>query len=269
MTLPAPLNLHAADGARAEIHAQGAHLSRWWNAAGDDLLFLSARSGFAPGVAIRGGVPVIFPQFAGEGPLPKHGFARTQPWTLVDQRADRARLALQDNAATRAIWPHAFGCELSIEIGGSQLRVSLSVTNSGDAAMLFTTALHTYLRVAAITDVRVLGLEGLRYRDTANGNAEAIERAEQLAIVGEVDRIYFDSPARLELVEPTRRLQIEQQGFSDTVVWNPGAEKGAALADMEDGGYQRMLCIEAAVIGKPVHLAPGETWSGSQTLRSS
>jgi glucose-6-phosphate 1-epimerase len=269
MTLPAPLTLHAADGARATIHAQGAHLSSWSDAAGTEQLFLSTRSGFAPGVAIRGGVPVIFPQFAAEGPLPKHGFARTQPWTLVEQRADRARWALQDSAATRAIWPHPFRCELGVEIGGAQLRVSLNVTNSGDAPMIFTAALHSYLRVAAIEEVRVLGLKGLRYRDSANGNAEHIERADQLAIVGEVDRIYFDAPAQLELIEPARRLHIEQQGFSDSVVWNPGAEKGATLADMEEHGYQRMLCIEAAVIGRPVHLAAGESWAGSQTLRSS
>jgi glucose-6-phosphate 1-epimerase len=268
MTLPPPVKLQAADGARAEIHAQGAHLSSWCDASGTEHLFLSERSGYAPGVAIRGGVPVIFPQFAGEGPLPKHGFARGQLWTLVDQQTNSARWTLESSEATLAIWPHAFRCELEVVIGGSQLQVTLSVINSGDAPMQFTAALHTYLRVAAIDDVRVLGLKGLRYRDSTKGTAEYIERSEQLAIVGEVDRIYFDAPQQLELIQPTTRLQIEQSGFTDTVVWNPGTEKGAALADMEDGGYLRMLCIEAAVIGKPVHLAGGERWSGSQTLRA-
>jgi glucose-6-phosphate 1-epimerase len=35
---------------------------------------------------------------------------------------------------------------------------------------------------------------------------------------------------------------------------------------MPDDGYRRMLCIEAAVIDKPVTLAPGEAWSGRQLL---
>ncbi|MDB5970996.1 MAG: D-hexose-6-phosphate mutarotase [Hydrocarboniphaga sp.] len=268
MNLSPSLHLQSTDGASAEIHAQGAHLSSWRSASGVEQLFLSTRSAFAPGVAIRGGIPVIFPQFAGEGPLPKHGFARSRLWTLLEQQADRARWSLESSAASLAIWPQAFRCELAIEIGGSQLQVELSVLNTGETPMQFTAALHTYLRVAAIDEVRVLGLQGLRYRDSAQGSAEFVELGEQLAIVGEVDRIYFDAPPQLELIQPSSRLLIGQRGFTDTVVWNPGAEKGAALADLEVDGYRRMLCIEAATVGRPVHLAPGERWAGSQTLRA-
>lgn len=266
MTLPAPLKLQSADGASAEIHANGAHLTSWRCSAGVERLFLSARSGFAPGASIRGGVPVIFPQFANEGPLPKHGFARNRQWTLVEQQADRARWALESDAATRAIWPHAFRCELSVAIGGPRLHVELALINTGAQSLRCTAALHSYLRVDSIADVRVLGLQGLRYRDSAQGGTHRIERDEALAIAGEVDRIYFDTPLRLDLVEPGRRLQVEQRGFADSVVWNPGPEKGAALADLETDGYQRMLCIEAAAIGRPLLLAPGERWAGSQTL---
>ena len=266
MSAPTPLTLQADDGARAEIHTQGAHLTAWRSAGGAEALFLSTRSGYAPGVAIRGGVPVIFPQFATEGPLPKHGFARTQDWTLIDSQAASARWRLESSAATLAIWPRAFRCELAVAIGGARLQIELDVTNTGHAPMSFTAALHTYLRVADIAEVRLLGLQGLRYRDSTQGTAEFIERAGPLAIEAEVDRIYFDAPSQLQMIEPSSRLLIEQQGFTDTVVWNPGPEKGAALADLEDGGYRRMLCVEAAVIGKPIHLAPGEAWRGSQTL---
>ena len=51
------------------------------------------------------------------------------------------------------------------------------------------------------------------------------------------------------------------------MIWNPGAEKAAALNDLEPGGWQRMLCVEAAVVGRPVHLAPGERWQGRQQLK--
>jgi glucose-6-phosphate 1-epimerase len=55
-------------------------------------------------------------------------------------------------------------------------------------------------------------------------------------------------------------------GFADAVLWNPGAERASTLGDLEAGGWLRMLCVEAAVIGKPVTLAPGERWTGQQRL---
>jgi len=42
-------------------------------------LFCSPLSVYASGKAIRGGIPIVFPQFGG-GPLPQHGFARNRKW---------------------------------------------------------------------------------------------------------------------------------------------------------------------------------------------
>jgi glucose-6-phosphate 1-epimerase len=89
--------LTAADGARAEVYLHGAHVTSWLPAgASEDRLFLSRRSRFAAGAAIRGGIPVCFPQFATQGPLPSHGFARVTAWDLV--RAD-----VLDDGSARAV----------------------------------------------------------------------------------------------------------------------------------------------------------------------
>ena len=70
---------------RPTVYLHGAHVTSWKPARDhDERLFLSERSEFRAGTAIRGGIPVIFPQFAAEGPLPRHGFARTSEWTLDD-----------------------------------------------------------------------------------------------------------------------------------------------------------------------------------------
>lgn len=265
------LNFVTAEGARMTIHRHGAHVTSWTPADGRERLFLSGLSDYRPSAAIRGGIPVIFPQFAAEGPLPKHGFARTASWSLIDAAATGdgafvSRFGLVDNPATRAIWPQAFAAELRVLFSATRLSVSLSVLNSGDTACRFTAALHSYLAVEAIEAVRLHGLNGLRYRDTALGGVAAVETAEALAIVGEVDRNYFDAPQALLLREPHGELRIEQSGFCDTVVWNPGPAKAAQLADLDPGGYQRFLCVEAAVIGRPVQLQPGERWVGTQTL---
>jgi len=266
-TLPPPLRATGADGATIEAHAQGAHLVSW-SPAGEtgNRLFLSAASGYRRGVAIRGGVPVIFPQFAAEGPLPKHGFARTMPWELQSVQGATLRFALTDTAATRAIWPQAFHAGLEVSAAGRALRVTLSLHNPGEAALECTLALHTYLAVEDIGAARLSGLQGLRYRDSARGDASARQAEALLGFDGEIDRIYFDAPAQLLLQEPQRATTIRQQGFRDTVVWNPGPTKAAALADLEPGGERRMLCIEAATIGEPLRLAPGADWSGTQWL---
>ncbi|WP_457825643.1 aldose epimerase family protein, partial [Staphylococcus aureus] len=65
----------------------------------------------------------------------------------------------------------------------------------------------------------------------------------------------------------TRTLQVSQTGFEDVVVWNPGPEGAAALPDLPDADHRVMLCVEAAQASRPVTVAPGATWEGSQTLR--
>lgn len=264
------VRLEAPDGACAEVYAHGAHVTSWRPAGGDERLFLSATSEFRDGVAIRGGVPVIFPQFAGRGPLPKHGFARTTPWTVAGVRHDAgeatATLHLRDNDATRAVWPHAFAAELTVTVGGPSLRIALTVTNAGDAALAFTAALHTYLRVLDVQAATLAGLAGTRYEDTAAGGGTRVEADDVLQVAGEVDRVYLDAPRELVVREPGRTTIVAASGFPDVVVWNPGAVRAAALSDLEPDGWRRMLCVEAAAVGAPVRLAPGARWTGSQTL---
>jgi glucose-6-phosphate 1-epimerase len=260
-----PIEISSGD-ARAEAYVHGAHVVSWRPTPADERLFLSARSRIEPGAAIRGGIPVIFPQFSTLGPLPKHGFARTSEWTLVDSGAGFATFRLGASAATLALWPHEFIAEVAVRVGGASLEVQLAVDNSGDAPFEFTAALHSYVRVADVQQVRVRGLEGLRYRDSTAGGIQRVQREADLAIAGEVDRIYLDVVNPVEVREPGRVTRAHMTGFRDVVVWNPGPAADATMRDMEPRGYQRMLCVEAAIAGAPVRLAPGERWTGTQAL---
>jgi len=259
--------LHSPDGAQAQIALNGAHVISWIPAGRTEQLFLSKASQLESGSAIRGGVPVIFPQFAGLGNLPKHGFARTQLWRLREsQQADRAVFELRDNEATRQIWPHSFLAELSAIISGATLEIELMVQNTGSASFSFTAALHTYLRVDDIADTRILGLQGVNYSDKVNGVDDCVEANAECAIVGQVDRIYFNAPESLTVQQKNHSTLIQHHGFSDTVVWNPGSEVSAAMADMEQLGYQRMLCVEGAAIGNAITLQADEKWKATQRL---
>jgi glucose-6-phosphate 1-epimerase len=268
------LELIAPDGARGTVLLHGAHVLSWMPAGAGEQLYLSPKTAYASGQAIRGGVPVVFPQFAERGPLQKHGFARTKPWQLVSaEQGDDDALAvlrLADDAATRMFWPHAFELELSVRVAGRSLDIELACENKGSDAFDFSAALHSYFALGDLDAASVQGLSGLHYWDSVEG-VEKEQRVDLLLPGGDLDRIYYQIKQDLALQEQqadgsTRRLQIRQQGFEDAVVWNPGADKCAKLADMPADGYKKMLCIEAANIARPVSLQPGESWVGMQSL---
>ena len=263
--------LRATDGAAADIYLHGAHVTSWRPAPdGDERLFLSSRSEFRAGAAIRGGIPVIFPQFAAEGPLPRHGFARTVEWALDGiEHTDRdaiATFSFGPTAATRAIWPAEFLATLAVRVGGPQLAVTLGVENVGASSFSFTCALHTYLRVRDAAQAEVVGLQGARFRDATDKTKLRIDDEPVLRVTGELDRVYVGAPPALVLREPKHVLGIETRDFPDVVVWNPGRRRAAALSDMEPNGERSMLCVEAAVVQTPITLASGGHWRGSQLL---
>ncbi|MFZ3287173.1 MAG: D-hexose-6-phosphate mutarotase, partial [Telluria sp.] len=80
--LPA-VQLSAPDGAQATITLYGAHLVSWKSADGRERLFCSTGCALDGSGPIRGGVPVIFPQFAARGTGMRHGFARVSGWRLA------------------------------------------------------------------------------------------------------------------------------------------------------------------------------------------
>ena len=267
------VELRTTDGARATVLLHGGHLLSWVPAGADEQLFVSEKSAFAPERPVRGGVPVVFPQFAARGPLTQHGFARVKPWQLVmaEQGHDDATavMRLTDDANTRLLWPHAFALELKVHICGKALTLTLSCLNRGAAPFDFACALHTYLRLDDLRHCSVQGLNGLRYWDSV----ELLEKADSDDVLmpeGNIDRIYRGLGQALLFCErqgpSDRKLEIRQHGFKDAVIWNPGAQKCAAMADMQAGEQEHMLCIEAANIFQRIQLEAGASWSGSQTL---
>jgi glucose-6-phosphate 1-epimerase len=260
------IELHHDSGASATIHLNGAHVTSWQMPDGQEQLFTSTASAFGPGHAIRGGVPIIFPQFSDYGPIKRHGFARNLRWSLTEREGARAVLALIYSEESVKLWPHQFRCDFEVRLNADTLMLRLTVHNHDACGFEFSAALHTYLRVEDIATTEIHGLSGLRYTDNNDRCTLHTDHAPQVAFTGEIDRLYFSAPLSMQITDGTRTLRAGAHGFSDAVVWNPGAEKSSALADMESDGYCRFVCVEAAVIEQPVHLEPGESWSGTQTL---
>lgn len=258
------------------VALQGAHVLSWISQ-GRERLFLSPNNLWDGKSAIRGGVPVCFPQFNQRGTLPKHGFARNMAWAAGEAVAsgDAAHIdfTLSSNPDTLAIWQQAFVAVLRVAMTPSQLTLTLTVNNTElHNDLHFSGALHTYL---AVDDIDLTELRGLGGRPEWDAVADVHGLADEaLYFDGEFDRVYSwgESAAAnpLHLQDGTSTLQIEQSpSWANSVVWNPGETKCAALADMPAQGFARMLCVEAAQVFDPLTIPAGGQWVGWQRLTTS
>jgi glucose-6-phosphate 1-epimerase len=261
------LALTLPTGERAVVALHGAHVLSWTTADGVEHLYLSPEAVFDGQAALRGGVPICWPQFNQRGALPKHGFARNLPWrAATDSTEGQLALELQDNAVTRALWPHAFRLRLAVTLRPQSLRITLTVLNTDGAPWSFAAALHSYLAVDEIAAVRLEGLRGARRWDAVR-DERYVEMTDALRFDGEFDSVYAAPAAPLKLVQVGGTLEIEHSAScTETVVWNPGAALASKLADLPDDGYRHMLCVEAARIDEKILLAPGAEWQGWQQL---
>ena len=257
-------------GAQAEVYLHGAHITSWKNAAGEDLFFLSRESWFGADKPIRGGIPVIFPQFGGQGPLPGHGIARNREWRLASTGVSESgtvlvELVLAESAETLEIWPHRFELSLTVLLDQKSLTVEPRVANTDDDAYNFQFALHTYFAVGDISRVSVQGLEGVSYIDSLRDRAVEVENRPEIRFAEETDRIYTATPDTLRIIDESvgRTFVIEKTNMPDVVVWNPWIDKSKRMPDYGDDEYLRMVCVETGTIETRPSLRAGECWRGS------
>ncbi len=250
------------DNASLEFLSYGAHVLSW-QCQGREQLFVSRNAEFKEGTAIRGGIPLIFPQFSTRGPLSRHGFARTQTWQLLNKAAQSAHLQLTDNAHTRSLWPHAFVADFFIELQSQQLSLRLQVRNCSDDVIDFTSALHSYFAVANIAQTQINGLQMCSYEDALT-KKRRMSNDDVLRFASETDRIYQCN--QTTILNGQHSLQLSSDGFDDTVIWNPHASGAAAIKDLADGEWQQFVCVEAANVMTKIVLPPDAEWSATHTI---
>ncbi len=241
---------------RALVSLYGAHVLSFIPAGEEEVLFLSGRSHYAYGKAIRGGIPVCWPWFSAhpEDPsLPSHGFARILSWVPAEDcefirlgGEEITRLVLE---LPRAAYPEkpplpAVRARIIVE-AGRKLRVSLALKNLSDEEFHYSGALHSYFRVGEIGEVTVTGLEGAPCFDSLTGREEPWHGP--VSFTGEFDRVFY-SDAACVIHDPSlgREITVEKSGSGSTVVWNPWTAKSARMSDFGDDEFHRMLCVETA-----------------------
>ncbi len=255
----------------SELYFQGAHLTRWQPTGHEPVLFLSERSAFLPGKAIRGGVPIIFPWFGPRSATPSssrtdgpsHGFARTADWQLrsatVGGDSISLELSLGPDDVSRGLGYDNFLLTYKLTIG-AELLLQLKVENHSDNALHFEEALHTYLMVGDTKQITIAGLADTEYLDKTDGFKRKLEKESRLVLTGETDRPYVNTEAAVALTDPVlkRTITVSKENSRTTVIWNPWSELTAKMADMSPGGWTRMVCIESANAGEnSITLEPG------------
>ena len=256
-------NITHESGASVSLSCHGGTITSWKTADGIEQLYLSPESAFKTGSAIRGGIPMIFPQFSDHGPFGRHGFARKVDWQF-DEAAGAMHLSATSD--TLSAWPHPFELSLRPSLTDTTLEVDLTVANPGAEPIEFQAALHTYLRLFDFESAQVSGLEGQSYQDQATRNILTADSS-PLTPGEEIDRAYFRTGEfAAHLQDQHHQVSSELEGFTDTVIWNPGPEHG--IGDLPADGWRNFFCIEAARIEEPVLLEPGQFWRGIQRLEA-
>ena len=234
---------------RVEIYLFGATVTSWISS-GVERLFVSDKAVWNGEKAIRGGIPLVFPQFGQpDTTLAQHGFARTSLWdwscSCGESESGKVVFTLKDSAVTQRVWPHAFQLLYTVELTPASLRCQLLVRNPEGSAGSFPcqALLHTYVRLPhEISDLNVLGFQGHRYVDKM--------------AAGEVR----DEISELEDGKSCQPLA------ADVVLWNAWVDKSAALPDLGSGAYKSYVCVEPGVVSDRVEVPSGAALSLETTL---
>ena len=258
------------------VAQQGAHILSYQLAGQPPLIWLNDEAVFKTGKSIRAGVPVCWPWFGNFARNPQsvqamrigneapsaHGFVRAMDWELGGIEAEgeslKVEFLLPYPEGGFPGWPHQVDLTLTIRLD-EQLHIQLTSHNRGTDTVNISQALHSYFAVSDVREVHVEGVDGLDFIETLD-NWKTVTQTGDLRFTGETDRIYLDAPPQLSIVDPAweRRIVLTSSGSRTAVIWNPWIDRAAALSDMDNDGWQRMLCIETAnVMGDVVSLKPG------------
>ncbi|MEM6613973.1 MAG: D-hexose-6-phosphate mutarotase [Cyanobacteria bacterium P01_C01_bin.72] len=235
----------------------------------EDVIFLSSKAYYQTGKAIRGGAPLCWPWF---GPDPEdqgranHGFVRNRLWQVLQvvstqDGSTKVTLGLSATEETKAIWDYSFNFSIAITVG-QVLTIDLITQNTDSKPFQITQAIHTYFKIGDINQVSVLGLADKTYIDKVDGGQKKTQSGD-VTFSSECDRIYLDvlSPLTVDDQALNRKIVVSAINSKTAIVWNPGADVTAKMADLSDRDYENFVCVETAnAANEVIEVAAGEQY---------
>jgi glucose-6-phosphate 1-epimerase len=262
------VTVSADDGSSIKVYRQGAHVASWKNSSGREFVYLSPSAVFKKGGALRGGVPIIWPQFSDMGSGTVHGVARVRDWNLLDERSGFVSFGLSVRPGDAQLGNTYADLVVEFQFSNTSLNMTLHVANGGDSPLPFKFAFHTYFAVSHIHNVQVNGLDNSSYADNLF-QRKVFPAAAIRNITQEVDRVYYDVEGPVTISDSGHGTSyvIASANLADVVLWNPWIERAKKFVDLPDDGYNFFVCVEHGVIGKDVVVPSKGSWSGSQIVQ--
>lgn len=241
--------------ATGKIALQGAHIVAWQpKFLQHPVLWLSSNARFVKGRSIRGGVPICWPWFGAhptDSTLCPHGFARVIQWRVQDidstpTGATRIILEMLETPEAKRQLSYPYALTVTITIG-RRLKIDMSTTNKADHPFVIGEAFHTYLNVSDIGNIKIVGMQDCVYADKLLNYERNVEHGHLTFDGTEFDRVYVDHNRDCAVHDKgyNRIVHISKSSSNTTVVWNPGPEKAALMADMGvQDEWRKTICVE-------------------------
>jgi glucose-6-phosphate 1-epimerase len=232
-------------------------------------LWLSSNARFVKGRSIRGGVPICWPWFGAhptDSTFCPHGFARVIPWRVMDidatpTGATRIILEMVETPEAKRQLSYPYKLKVTITVG-RRLRVDMATTNNADHPFVIGEAFHTYLNISDIANIKITGLQDCVYADKIQKYQRQVEH-NAITFDGEFDRVFINHSSDCTVHDSgyNRLIHVQKSGSDTTVVWSPGPEKAAQMADMgTPDEWRKTICVETTnALENMVVINPGRT----------
>lgn len=225
----------------------------------NELLYISPLSQIDSKQTLRGGIPILFPQFGNSGNLKKHGFVRDCNWKLVYEENNQNDLFVEYEYVIDKghflDWKHSAKLNLKASVINNVFNITIQILNTGDSSFEFTGGLHPYFKINSRSAIKINGLESSSFEDSFP------EIKFELSSDRVIERLYFTNND-IFFNNGCDNLVIKSKGFESWMIWNPGMDMAKAINDLPDDDWNKFICIEPIVKNNAIMLKPNEIFKG-------
>ena len=134
----------------------------------------------------------------------------------------------------------------------------MKIENTGSTSFSFTGGLHPYFYVPSVLKCSVEGLKSTSFTD----KHKAIHSKGILNFTtSEFERLYHVNTP-LKLTYDNVVLELNQKGFDEWMIWNPGQTLAKSIPDLPNNDWENFICIEPVISSKPKTLKSGAIFDG-------